>query len=104
MMADVGKHLGQVLGPRNKMPTPIPPGSDPTEQIEKMRNQIKIKSKGEFQPTLQAPIGTEEMETQELMENIERVYTEIVNSLPKRHQNIDQAYVKTTMGPSIQVE
>ena len=46
MMADVGKHLGQVLGPRNKMPTPIPPGSDPTEQIEKMRNQIKIKSKG----------------------------------------------------------
>jgi len=104
MMADVGKHLGQVLGPRNKMPTPVPPGSDPTDQIKKLRDQIKIKSKGEFQPTLQAPIGTEEMEIKELEENVERVYTEIVNSLPKRHQNIDEAYVKTTMGPSIQVE
>ena len=104
IMPDVGKNLGQVLGPRNKMPTPVPPGSDPTEQIKKLKDQVKLKAKGEFMPTLQIPIGTEKQDIEELVENAERTYEEIANSLPKRHQNIKEMYVKTTMGPAIKIE
>lgn len=104
LMPDVGRYLGQVLGPRNKMPTPIPPGSDPTDTINKLRDQIKVKVKGKFLPTLQAPIGSEEMEIEELKENAERLYESITASLPKRDQNVDKMYVKTTMGPSVKIE
>lgn len=103
LMADVGKHLGQVLGPRNKMPKPIPPGSDPSEPVEKTRNRIKIKVKGKFMPTLQAPIGTREMDIEDLVSNAERVYEEIRNELPKRDENIKEVYVKTTMGPTVEI-
>lgn len=104
LMPEIGKQLGQVLGPRNKMPNPIQPGSDPTEEIEKARGKIKVKAKGDFLPTLQVPAGTDSMDTEELEENAERVYEEIRNELPKRDQNVRSVYVKTTMGPSVGVE
>ncbi len=104
LMADVGKHLGQVLGPRNKMPTPLKPEEDLEEKVDRLRNTIGIKMTGDFVPTLQLPIGTEEMNTENIEENAQTSYEEILKEMPQRKQNMDSIYVKTTMGPSIEVE
>lgn len=104
LMADVGKHLGQVLGPRNKMPTPLKPGGDLEEKVNRLRSTIDVKMKGDFVPTLQLPIGTEEMDTKDIKENAETSYKEILKEMPQRKQNIDSIYIKTTMGPSVEVE
>jgi large subunit ribosomal protein L1 len=45
LMAQIGKSLGVVLGPRGKMPRPMPPGADPAPMISSLRNTIKVKSK-----------------------------------------------------------
>ena len=37
LMPFVGRSLGATLGPRGKMPTPVPPNADIKEQIEKHR-------------------------------------------------------------------
>lgn len=104
LMAQIGKTLGPLMGPRNKMPEVIAPGQDPTDKIKDLRNVIKVKSKGKFMPTLQVPVGTRNMEDAELAENAERVYDAIKNELPKRQENINKVYVKTTMGPTVKVE
>lgn len=104
LMADVGKHLGQILGPRNKMPKPLTPQDDLEKEVERFRKVVNIKVKGDFMPTLQVPIGTKDMDAEEIKDNAKIIYDEIITDLPKRHENVDSIYVKTTMGPSIEVE
>ncbi|MCK4736272.1 MAG: hypothetical protein KAT65_27715, partial [Methanophagales archaeon] len=43
-MALIGKSLGTVLGPRGKMPIPIPPGADPEQILSRLRRVVKVKS------------------------------------------------------------
>jgi large subunit ribosomal protein L1 len=45
LMAIVGKNLGVILGPRGKMPRPVPPGADPTGIIGNLRKTVKVRSK-----------------------------------------------------------
>lgn len=104
LMPKVGQHLGQVLGPRNNMPKPLKPGEELEDMVNKLKGTIKIKAKGDFTPTLQTPIGTEKMDLEDLEDNASTVYEEIKNELPKRTQNIKSVYVKTSMGPSIEVK
>ena len=41
-MARVGKSLGKVLGPRGKMPKPLPPQADPALLIKKLKGSVRI--------------------------------------------------------------
>uniref|UniRef100_UPI00260C2ED5 50S ribosomal protein L1 n=1 Tax=Thermoplasma sp. TaxID=1973142 RepID=UPI00260C2ED5 len=45
LMTNIGKSLGQVLGPRGKMPRPVPPGQDPTSLIKNLKNTVKARSR-----------------------------------------------------------
>ena len=104
LMPLVGKEMGQVLGTRGKMPTPVPPAAKLAPVIQRIKNSVKIRTKGKFMPTLQAPIGTEEMSDQDLAENAKAVYNTIIQKLPQKETNVKNVYVKTSMGPSIKVE
>jgi large subunit ribosomal protein L1 len=97
-MAVVGKRLGTVLGPRGKMPKPIPPGADPTGMIESLRKTVSVRTKDRI--TFHAPVGTADMPVEQIAENIDALLKRIELKLEKGRMNIDSSYVKTTMGPS----
>ena len=101
LMAVVGKRLGTVLGPRGKMPKPIPPGADPTGMIESLRKSVSIRTKD--RKTFHAPVGAVSMSAEQIAENVETILKRVETRLEKGKMNIDSAFVKTTMGPSEKV-
>ena len=101
LMALVGKRLGTVLGPRGKMPKPIPPGADPSGMIDNLRKSVTIRTKD--RKTFHAPVGTADMTPEQLADNIETIIKRIETRLEKGRMNIASSYVKTTMGPAERV-
>lgn len=104
LMPLVGRYFGQALGPRGKMPTPVPPNADITPIVERMQKTVVIKTKGKNMPVIHAPIGTEDMDNSQLTANARAVLSAVRDSLPERDNNIKSMYVKTTMGPVIQID
>ncbi len=100
-MQDVGRHLGQVLGPRGKMPSPIAPDDDVQEEVQRLKGTVALRS-GDRR-TFHTQIGNEEMEAEELATNIEAILRRLNQILEKGDLNIDDVYVKTTMGPAVEV-
>ncbi len=101
LMPAIGRRLGQVLGPRGKMPRPIPPGADPGPVIANLKGAVRIRSRDK--PTFHAPVGTREMSPTDLAENVETILRRVESHLPRGRFNIGSVYVKTTMGPSVRV-
>lgn len=101
LMPTIGKRLGVVLGPRGKMPKPIPPGSDPKATIEKLRSSVTLRTRD--RKTFHLPIGTKDMSPEKLAENLDAVIKRLTTKLERGRMNIQSAYVKTTMGPSFKV-
>ena len=98
LMPTVGKRLGTVLGPRGKMPKPIPPGVDPAGMIDSLRRSVTIRTKDRM--TFHAPVGTVEMAPEDIADNIETVLKRVEARLEKGRSNIASSWVKTTMGPA----
>jgi len=98
LMAQVGKRLGTVLGPRGKMPKPIAPGADPAPMIDGLRKSVSIRTKD--RKTFHAPVGSVDMDPEKIAENIDLVLKRVESHLEKGEHNIASAYVKTTMGPA----
>lgn len=100
LMQLVGKNMGQVLAPRNKMPKPLPPTTaDLKPVIEKAKNTIKIMTKDS--PTIHCFVGTEDMKDEAVAENIEAVLRAVESALPKGTEQIKNVYVKLTMGKPV---
>ncbi|MFB6110605.1 MAG: 50S ribosomal protein L1 [Halodesulfurarchaeum sp.] len=101
MMQDIGRYLGTVLGPRGKMPTPLQPDDDPVEVVNRMRNSVQLRS-GERR-TFHTRVGAEDMTAEEIAENIDVILRRLHADLEKGPLNVDSVYVKTTMGPAVEV-
>ena len=101
LMPTIGKRLGVVLGPRGKMPRPLPAGSDPTNLVNSLKRSIRIRSKGNR--TFHAPVGTRGMKPEEIAQNVDAVLNRIMGKLERGRTNIESVYVKTTMGPAVRL-
>ena len=101
LMPDIGRELGTVLGPRGKMPEPLQPDDDVREVVTRMQSTVQLRS-GDRR-TFHARVGSEAMEAEGLSDNVDTVLRRLTAALEKGPQNIDSVYVKTTMGPSIEV-
>jgi large subunit ribosomal protein L1 len=101
LMPTIGKSLGVVLGPRGKMPRPVPPSADPKPVVEMLKKTIKVRSKDK--PTFHTIVGSEDMTAEQLAENVEIVLKRVEARLEHGRMNIRSAYVKTTMGPAVKV-
>jgi large subunit ribosomal protein L1 len=101
-MGSVGRFLGVVLGPRGKMPRPVPPTVDPSMIAAGLRNTVVVRSRDKM--TFHVAIGTVKQTEEELMENVMTVYNRVTSKLERGIGNIRSLYIKTSMGPSVAVE
>ena len=101
MMQDIGRYLGTVLGPRNKMPTPVSPDDDVVEMVQRLKNSVTIRS-GDRR-TFHTRVGAEDMSADEIADNIDVILRRLHADLEKGPMNIDSVFVKTTMGPAVEV-
>lgn len=100
LMPLVGKILGRYLGPKGKMPKLLPPGRDPKFTIDETKKSVRINLRDS--PTIQIPIGAEDMQDSAIKENVEKVLEDVKKSLPAKAQ-IKNAYIKTTMGKPVKI-
>ncbi len=102
LMARIGKVLGVILGPRGKMPKPIPPGGDPCPVVNNLKKTVRMRSKDKR--TFHVPVGTKDMAPEDIAANIEEIVKRLEHKLERGLQNIDSMYVKTTMGPAVRIK
>ena len=102
LMPTVGKVLGQLLGPRGKMPTPIPFNAPVEALLERFRTSVGVKVKGSL--SLSCKIGEESMEDADLAANANTIAAAIEKKLPNGDKNIRKIMIKTTMGKAVKLE
>ena len=101
LMATIGKSLGVVLGPRGKMPRPIPPQADIERIINSLTNLVPVRSKD--RPTFHVPFGNISMSQDQLAENLETILKRVESNLDRGSDNIASIWVKTTMGKAVRL-
>lgn len=101
LMANIGKSLGTVLGPRGKIPKPLPPGQDPSPIIGNLKRTVRARSRDK--KTFHVPVGTRDMQSAEIAENVNAVIKRIIGRLEKGFGNIDSIYLKSTMGKPVKL-
>ncbi|HOU80828.1 MAG TPA: 50S ribosomal protein L1 [Methanoregulaceae archaeon] len=98
VMPQVGRFLGPRLGPRGRMPTPIPGGTDIRPMVERLRKSVKVRTKDK--KTFHVKVGSTQMPPEQIAENIDAVLKKIEGALEQGSMNIRSVFVKTTMGPA----
>ena len=101
-MGLIGRYLGVVLGPRGKMPRPVPPTLDPGIIAAGLKSTVVVKSGDKT--TFHVPIGTASQSEEELYANAMEIYNRVISKLERGLGNIRSLYIKTTMGPAQQIE
>ncbi len=101
LMPTIAKSMGQFLGPRNKMPRPLLPGNSLTAIASDVSKRVMIRSKGKYLPTVHAVVGTEDMDADKILNNV----NEIMESIKKKvgANNIKSVYVKLTMSKPVRL-
>jgi large subunit ribosomal protein L1 len=98
----VGRILGPVLGPRGKMPIPVPPTADISSLMTKHRKTVVVRMRN--QPILQCRVGSENMKEEEITDNIQAVLRAVEGKLKRGQKNIKLAYIKTSMGKPVSIK
>jgi len=99
VMPLVGKTLGQFLGPRGKMPTPVPFDAPIESFLQRFRSSIKVRTRASL--SISCKIGDESMEDTDLATNAHAVLSAIEKKLPNGEKNIKKIMIKTTMGKPV---
>lgn len=95
-MATIGRSLGQFLGPKGKMPTPLPYGAPVDSIAARFKKSVRVRSKNQL--NVSAKIGDEKMDDKQLAENASAIIAAIEKKLPQGDKNIRNTMVKFTMG------
>lgn len=101
LMPRVGKILGPALGPRGKMPVPVPPAADISGLIKRYRKMVFVRMRN--QPVIRCRVGTESMKEEEIAENVQTVLKTIEGKLKRGTKNIKTVYLKTSMGKPVKI-
>ena len=101
LMPSIGKSFGPILGPKGKMPDPIPSSADPTPIINRLKRTVKVRTKDKT--TFHALVGNLSMSVEDIAANIEALLSTVESKLQNGTQNIASVYVKTTMGPAVRL-
>jgi large subunit ribosomal protein L1 len=99
LMPRIGRILGQYLGPRGKIPTPVPPNAQIETMINRMRGAVRVRSRGSL--GVSARVGDRKLPDAEIADNILAMIQAVQKKLPNGDKNIKTVAVKTTMGKPV---
>jgi len=99
LMTTVGKVLGQLLGPRGKMPIPVPFNAPIESFLDRFRSSIRVKVKNSL--SMSCKIGDESMDDGDVAANAHAILNAIEKKLPSGDKNIRKIIVKTSMGKPV---
>jgi len=102
LMPLVGRILGPVLGPRGKMPIPVPPNADIAALINKHRKTVLVRMRN--QPIIQVSVGSQQMKDEELVDNAMAVLRVLDGKLKRGLKNVKYVFVKTSMGEPVKIK
>jgi large subunit ribosomal protein L1 len=102
LMPLVGRTFGPVLGPRGKLPVPVPPTADITVLVKKHRKTVVVRMRN--QPIIQCAVGTANMKEEEIVDNIQAVLRMLEGKLKRGLKNIKYAFIKTSMGAPVKIK
>jgi large subunit ribosomal protein L1 len=102
MMVLIGRAIGSVLGPRGKMPRPIPSTADPAPVIERLKRTVRLATKD--QRALHVRIGVESMRDEEIAENARAVLDAVEHKIRESGGSVAAVRIKTTMGKPVKLE
>ena len=107
LMPSVASSFGRILGPTGKMPSPqlgiIPSEDDKIVEgvLNRINSTVRVKVK---EPSIKIGIGKESLKDSEIVENLASIYTKLVETLPRKKNNIRNIKIKLTMGKPVGVE
>ncbi|ABR55170.1 ribosomal protein L1 [Methanococcus vannielii SB] len=96
MMPLVGKSLGPVLGPRGKMPQPVPGNANLAPLVARFKKTVAINTRDKS--LFQVYIGTEAMSDEEIAANAEAILNVVAKKYEKGLYHVKSAFTKLTMG------
>jgi len=102
LMPLVGRILGPVLGPRGKMPIPVPANADLVALIKKHRNTVIVRMRA--QPIIQVSVGSQQMKDEDLVDNTMTVLRMLDGKLKRGLKNVKYAFIKTSMGEPVKIK
>ena len=102
LMPLVGRILGPALGPRGKLPVPVPPNADIAALMAKHRKTVVVRMRN--QPIIQCAIGTADMNDEELFDNIQAILRVVEGKLKRGLKNVKLAFIKTSMGEPVKIK
>jgi large subunit ribosomal protein L1 len=95
LMPSVGRSIGQFLGPKGKMPTPLPYGAPLESIVNRFQTSIRLRVKNQL--SVSARVGDENMDDSSLANNAVAVVSALEKKLPQGDKNIHGAVFKFTM-------
>ena len=99
------KQIPRLLGPgltkAGKFPTLIEGGSDLTEKMEGVKATIKFQMKKVM--CLNVAVAHVGMDKEDIVKNVSLASNFLASLLKKNWQNIKVLYIKSTMGPPVQI-
>jgi len=101
LMPTVGRVAGPILGPKGKMPTPVPPQAPIDAILERERRTVILRSRE--RPFVKCRVGKESMADEDIAGNIEAVLSTLDGALKRGMNNVSSIYLKLTMGPAVRL-
>merc|ERR1712232_295356 len=101
MIKQIPRLLGPGLTKAGKFPTLISSSDDMQEKINEVKATIKFQMKKVM--CLNVAVGNVTMTHKEIVVNTQLAANFLASLLKKQWQNIGQIYIKSTMGPAIQI-
>lgn len=106
IMQDIAKTFGRIFGPRGKMPNPkagcvVPPNANLAQLVEKLKKTIKVSAK--TQTSIKCTVGNEKMPEDQIAENMQIIYSQVLHALINEDKNIKEVLIKLTMSSPVKV-
>lgn len=107
LMPKVATTFGRVLGPAGKMPSPqlgilLNAEEKSINDIKaKVNNSLRIRIK---EASVKLPVGKQNMKDEEIIENVNTIYKELLKALPRDKENIKNIELKLTMTKPVKIK